>query len=166
MSIPPHHKFSADSGMTFQEVYDFAIKETIPVIQSVAKELGEAHFLEVFKKASIESGLEAGKAEARSLPCNDLASFTADLKNPNHFWQHVLSYDIIEDKPQAFEIKVTECLWAKTFREIGAENLGYLLICHPDYAVCQGFNPKIHMTRSKTLMQGDAYCDHRWIWEE
>jgi hypothetical protein len=39
----PKHKFSADSGMTFQEVYDFAIKETIPVIQSLAKELGEVH---------------------------------------------------------------------------------------------------------------------------
>jgi L-2-amino-thiazoline-4-carboxylic acid hydrolase len=158
------HKFLEDSNMTFQEVFDFAFKSLIPVLQSLAKELGEDHFLEVLKKVVSERALKAGQDTSRQLPSNDLAAFKA-AGEPGHFGQHVLTLEIVEDTPQAFEVKVTKCLWAKTFREMGAAELGYSLICYRDYTECQGFNPKITMTRSKTLMQGDDYCNHRFIWE-
>ena len=78
----------------------------------------------------------------------------------------MLSFEIVENTPRTFDLRVNECLWAKTFREIGAERIGYALICHPDYAYCRGFNPRITMTRSKTLMQGHSHCDHWWAWTE
>jgi hypothetical protein len=62
-------------------------------------------------------------------------------------------------------VRVTECLWAKTFRDLGASEIGSMLICHRDYADCRGFNPRITMIRSKTLMQGDEFCNHRFVWE-
>ena len=160
------HKFLENSNMTFQEVFDFAFKKLIPVLQGLAKELGEDHFLEAPKKVAFESALKAGQAAARKLPCNDFAAFTGSGSEPSHFAEHVLTREAVEDTPQAFELKVTECLWAKTFREMGAAEIGYSLICHRDYADCQGFNPKIIMTRSKTLMQGDDCCNHRFVWEE
>jgi hypothetical protein len=40
------HKFLEDSSMTFQEVFGFAFESLIPVLQGLAKELGEDHFLE------------------------------------------------------------------------------------------------------------------------
>ena len=46
------HKFLEGSNMTFQEVFDFAFKSLIPVLQGLAKELEEDHFLEVLKKVS------------------------------------------------------------------------------------------------------------------
>jgi hypothetical protein len=159
------HKFLEDSNMTFQEVFDFAFKSLIPVLQGLAKELEEDHFLEVLKKVSFESALKAGQDSARQLPCNDFAAFNASMREPSHFAQHILTLEIVEDTPQAVEVKVTECLWAKTFREMGAAEIGNLLICHRDYADCQGFNPKITLTRSKTLMQGDDCCNHRFVWE-
>jgi L-2-amino-thiazoline-4-carboxylic acid hydrolase len=160
------HKFLESSNMTFQEVFDFAFKTFIPDLRSLAEELGEAQVLAALKKVAFESALKAGQADARQLPSNDFAAFNAWAREPNHFWKHVLTFEIVEDSPQAFEVKVTECLWAKTFQEIGAADIGHLLICHPDYAYCQGFNPKITMRRSRTLMQGDNYCNHRWVWEE
>ena len=158
------HKFLEDSNMTFQEVFDFAFKSLIPVLQGLAKELGKDHFLEALKKVAFECALKAGQDTARQLQSNDLAAFKA-VGEPGHFGQHVLTLEIAKDTPQVFEVKVTECLWAKTFREMGAADIGYLLICHTDYADCQGFNPKITMTRSKTLMQGDDCCNHRFVWE-
>jgi len=158
------HKFLEGSNMTFQEVFDFAFKKFIPVLQGLTKELGEDHFLEVLKKVAFESALKAGQDTARQLPRNDLAAFTGSGEEPSHFSKHVLTLEIVEDTPQVFEVKVTECLWAKTFREMGAADIGYLLICHTDYADCQGFNPQITMTRSKTLMQGDDCCNHRFVW--
>ena len=158
------HKFLEDSNMTFQEVFDFAFKRLIPVLQGLAQELGEDRFLEALRKVVSERALKAGQDTARQLPSNDLAAFKA-AGEPDHFGKHVLTLEMAEDTPQAFEVKVTECLWAKTFREMGAAEIGYSLICHRDYAQCQGFNPKITMIRSKTLMQGDDYCNHRFVWE-
>jgi hypothetical protein len=158
------HKFLEDSNMTFQEVFHFAFKNLIPVLQGLAKELGEDHFKKALKKVSFESALRAAQDTARQLPCNDFAAFTASAREPGHFGKHILTLEVVEDTPQALEVQVTECLWAKTFREMGAGDIGYLLICHRDYADCQGFNPKITMRRSKTLMQGDGCCNHRFVW--
>ena len=159
------HKFLADSHMTFQEVFDFAFASLIPVLQGLAAELGEDHFLEALKKVSFECALKAGQDTARQLQCNDFAAFTASMREPSHFGKHVLTLEIVEDTPQAVEVKVTECLWARTFREVGAAEIGYRPICYRDYADCQGFNPRITMIRSRTLMQGDDYCNHRFVWE-
>jgi len=79
--------------------------------------------------------------------------------------KHVLTLKVVEDTPEAYEVKSTEGLWAQTFREKGAAEIGYALQCHRDYADCQGFNPKMTLTRSKTLMQGDDCCNHRFVWE-
>ena len=158
------HKFLESSDMTFQEVFDFAFKKLIPVLQGLAKEPGEDRFLEALKKVSFECALKTGQDKARQLPSNDFAAFIDPGSEPSHFGKHVLTRETVEDTPQAFELKVTECLWAKTFREMGAADIGYLLLCHTDYADCQGFNPKITLTRSKTLMQGDDCCNHRFVW--
>jgi hypothetical protein len=167
MSAEPiaHHKFLADSAMTFQEVFDFAYKGLIPVLQGLAVELGEDRFLEALKKVAFEAALKAGQETARQLLCNDFAAFNASMKEPDHFSKHILTLEVVEDTPRAVEVKVTECLWAKTFRELGAAEIGYRLICHRDYADCQGFNPRITLTRTKTLMQGDDCCNHRFLWE-
>jgi hypothetical protein len=159
------HKFLEGSNMTFQEVFDFAFKKLIPVLQGLAKELGEDRFLASLKKVASESALKAGQERASQLPRNDLAAFTGSGSEPSHFAKHVLTREIVEDTPQAFELRVTECLWAKTFREMGAADIGYVLLCHTDYADCQVFNPRITLTRSKTLMQGDDCCNHRFVWE-
>ena len=160
------HKFEVDSGMAFQGVFDFAFKTFVPLLRSLAEELGERQVLSVLKRLAGESGFEAGQADARLQPTNDFAAFHRRLREPNHFWKHVLTFDIVENSPRAFAIRVVECLWAKTFREIGAEAIGFSLICHPDYDYCRGFNPRITMSRSKTLMQGHSYCDHCWVWAE
>lgn len=160
------HKFQEDSNMTFQEVFDFAFEKIIPVLKGLAEELGEDRFSEALKKVASECALKAAQETASKLPRNDiLAAFTGSGEEPSRFAEHVLTREMVEETPQAFELRVTECLWAKTFREMGAEDLGHLLLCDTDYADCRGFNPKITLTRSKTLMQGDDCCDHRFVWE-
>lgn len=159
------HKFEADSNMTFHQVFNFAFKRYISVMKGLAKELGEEQFFAALKKAGYESALQSGQENASKLPCSDFAAYAAMARGSSFFGEHVITKEIVEDSPEAIEVKVTECLWAKVFREMGAEEIGYLFICHPDYADCQGFNPRITMIRSKTLMQGDDCCNHRFVWQ-
>jgi hypothetical protein len=79
------------------------------------------------------------------------------------FWRHVLTFELVENTAKAAEIKVTECLWAKTFREANAADIGYAFVCHGDFAYAPAFNPKMKMIRTKTLMQGHDCCNHRYV---
>lgn len=160
------HKFLQDSRMSFQEVYNFAFRYQARMYRALAKEFGEERFMEVLRRLASEDGLRAGQEDGRRAPCNDFAAYVAEMKGRSYFSNHVLTFEIVEETPTTFEIEVTECLWAKPFREIGAADIGHALICHPDYALCQGFNPRITMQRTRTLMQGDDCCDHRWVWEK
>jgi hypothetical protein len=49
--------------------------------------------------------------------------------------------------------------------EAKAGDLGFAAICYGDYNMATGFNPKVRMVRDKTLMQGHAYCNHRYLLE-
>jgi hypothetical protein len=159
------HKFRENSNMTFEEVFDFAYANLVPVLQGLARELGEERFLEVLRRISHEAARKAGEETARRLPSDDLTAFKT-AGEPGPFGRHVLPLEMVEDTPEAFEVKVSECLWAKTFREMGAAEIGSALICHRDFGDCQEFNAKIRMSRSKTLMEGDDSCNHRFVWED
>jgi hypothetical protein len=160
------HKFLEDSGMSFQEVFEFAYRDHLEVMLFLAKEIGKDKFLEMLKRDGDEWAKQEAQKELKTLPANDFATFRAEgRKKPNRFWEHVITSVIVEDTDRAIETKVTECLWAKTYREAKAADLGYILCCYPDFPSATAFNPKLKLIRTKTLMQGDDYCNHRWVWE-
>ena len=159
------HKFLEDSGMSFQEVFDLAFKEFyIPIMKSLANEIGKDEFIETLKKARSECGKQEGQNLAKSLGKNDMASFAAWIKE-NELFKHACTFDIVEETDKAFEQKITECLWAKTFREADAADIGYAAICYGDYTFAPSFNPKMKMIRPKTLMQGHDFCHARFVLE-
>ena len=160
------HKFDADAQMSFREVYDFAYGGgAIPLLKSLGEEAPAGEYLDRLQRASARVADRQGRAMAASLRDNSLAAFTSWAKEPDRLWEHVLTFEIVEDAESAFEVKVTECLWAQTFRESDAADIGYASVCHPDFALCQAFNPKIRMERTTTLMQGHDCCNHRWVVE-
>ena len=55
---------------------------------------------------------------------------------------------------------VTKCAMYDLAKTLGAEKWFYHLACLVDPAMMNGFKEKIVFSRSKTLMQGDSYCDH------
>jgi hypothetical protein len=100
---------------------------------------------------------------AEGVESTDWATWTALMDDPDN---QRITFEVVERTDRVWEIKVTECLMAKTFREAGAADIGYAVQCSGDPALCRGFNPKIRQLRTKTLMQGDDCCNHRWVWEE
>ena len=161
----PKHKFFGDSGLSFAEVFRNAYASDVPIWRGIEKEMGSEKFAAMVKRVIDEAAGREMVELAKRLGKNDLAAYTEIMRKPNRFWQNVLTFQIVEDTPQAFELKVTECLWAKTFRDAKAGDLGYLLSCYGDFASAKGFNPKMRMIRTKTLMQGDDCCNHRYVIE-
>ncbi len=152
--------------MNFDQVYAFAYQEGfIPVMKNLAKDIGHDSFIEMQKKASSEAAVDEVKRSTQNLPKKDLATSLADMKSGSYFWKHVVTYKFVEETDKAAEARITECLWAKTFREMDAADIGYAAICYPDFAAAPAFNPKMKLTRTKTLMQGHDCCNHRWVME-
>lgn len=159
------HKFLTDSGMSFAEVFRMAYGSSLSLWRGFEKELGKEKFAALMKQIVDEAALRESAEMARKAGKNDLAAYMEPMKNPDRFWSNVLTFRAVEDTPKAYEVRVTECLWAKTFHDANAADLGYLLSCYGDYASAKGFNPKMRLIRTKTLMQGDAFCNHRYVVE-
>ncbi|UCG03785.1 MAG: L-2-amino-thiazoline-4-carboxylic acid hydrolase [Candidatus Heimdallarchaeota archaeon] len=66
----------------------------------------------------------------------------------------------IERTKTAVQIYCTKCPIADAYRSINKEKYGIQFHCSEDPFIVKGYNPKITFKRTKTLMNGDEYCDH------
>ena len=131
--------------------------------KAVEKELGKEKSSGLLKKMATEMNLERGKRQAKNSKDLSLKSYTRMFAEPKN-WEGMLIMEIVEDTDTAFELKVSDCITAAVFRDADAAEIGHSCVCWGDYAWAEGFNPKIKLVRDKTLMQGDKYCNHRYIW--
>jgi hypothetical protein len=73
-----------------------------------------------------------------------------------------LDYEVLKQAPDAFEMNVTGCRYAQFYKELGAPELGFLLVCSADFPMAEGFGRDIELTRTQTIMQGASHCDFRY----
>ena len=65
-----------------------------------------------------------------------------------------------------FAFNVTRCRYAEMYRAMGLGEIGHLLSCQRDGAFCEGYDPKLKMERTQTIMGGASHCDFRYHYEE
>jgi hypothetical protein len=159
------HKFESDSGMTMQQVFNFAFKENyIPAMKNLMKQIERENFLEMLKKSS-EMQYETDENAYFKNKERTLKTWSDFSKKLMKDWDNSLTGEILTDTDNVLEIKYTECLYAKTFREADAADIGYAALCYGDYPWTKQFNPNLKLIREKTLMQGDDYCHFKWVME-
>lgn len=64
-----------------------------------------------------------------------------------------------------FEFNVTRCRYAEMYKAMGLGEIGGLLSCNRDGSFCEGYDPKLKMTRTQTIMEGASHCDFRYRYE-
>lgn len=134
----------------------------IALAKKMRDTLGFDRTVEVLNDFSTDMGLQAGARQAQRMGSNDFSAFVSQFRPPN--FAKRLTHEVVEDTDTTFQIKVTECVWAEVFRAAGmAGELGHAAVCQMDYHTPVAFNPKIRMERTKTLMQGQDCCNHRYI---
>ena len=140
------------SEMSYESIFNFAFRDYfIPLLKELSIRYQKEEFLDMMKEAASQAFSQKEVMDKSN-------------KNLNHvFWQHVIEREVIEDSEKAFELKITGCLWEKVYREANATDLGYAIVCHTDFATAEASNQTL--VRTKTLMQGDDCCNHRWIYK-
>jgi len=158
------HKFDKPyrRQLTSRQVSDLRHRNFISLAKDLEKEMGKEALIEFLKKRTLTQLLGQGKSYAKRSPDTSFRTFSNIFKGPG--MQAILTMEIIEDTDTVFEVKVTECLVADTFLQAKAGEIGNAAVCIGDYTFAEGFNPKIKMIRDKTLTLGNAYCNHRYVW--
>jgi hypothetical protein len=162
------HKFLEDSGMTVEEVFQYAYRDNfVPYMQAIAKDIGEEKFITMLKKTASANAAQMMRGMTKDLPKKDFAVFNDFLKNIlNAFpYKNALVSEIVEETDKVIELRHKECLFAKTFLEANAADIGYATQCHPSDAMVRAFNPKIRVDNPKNFMKGDEVCIERFVWE-
>ena len=73
-----------------------------------------------------------------------------------------LEVEILHRGAERLDFNVRRCRFAEMYVEMGMRDIGHLLSCNRDAALCVGYNPEIELTRTQTIMQGQPYCDFRF----
>lgn len=128
-----------------------------PMIKAFSEEFGKEKSEAVIKKVIRELAMESGKMLAAFTGGNELSNLQKGL--PLFAQAGALEFDIIEAHSEKISMNVTRCRYAEMYRKNGMPEFGYLLSCGRDYALIEGFNPDITLTRTQTIMEGAAYCD-------
>jgi hypothetical protein len=134
----------------------------IEFIKTLRSELEEDELIRLLNIHSANWGRRIGERHAANSPDTSFQSFVANFRPPNY--DKSLTLEIVEDTDKAFGLRVTKCVWAKVFRDAGLGGaIGHAALCNMDYYWPPAFNDNFEMERSKTLMQGDDHCNHRYI---
>jgi hypothetical protein len=132
-----------------------------PIYEEMREAIGEDKAREILRNAIRRAAVESGaEMAARVSGGADLESFKAI--QPLWTKDDALAIEVIDDAPGVFDFNVTRCRYAETYRAMGLGDIGHLLSCNRDGAFCEGFDPRIKLTRTQTIMGGASHCDFRY----
>ena len=131
-----------------------------PLIAAVRAELGDEKALAMLRGVIVDLARQAGADLARELGEQTLEAFAASLDR----WKEggALEIDLLEQSADRLSFNVTRCRYAEMYRALGLADLGGSLSCQRDFALIEGFNPAVRLTRTQTIMEGAPFCDFRF----
>jgi hypothetical protein len=133
----------------------------VPLVRALQAELGEERANAIVGKALGDLYRKYGEKWWRSQGGHDLGQKVASAFD-KFAADGAMKYDVLKQAPDAFEVNVTECRYAKFYKEIGAPELGFLLTCSADFPMSAGWGADVQFTRTQTIMQGASHCDFRY----
>jgi len=133
-----------------------------PIYRELSAEIGEARAKAIIARAIREAAIEAGKDFAAKTPGGVNLQTFQDIQ---HLWTQddALKIETLRATPEAFEFNVRRCRYAETYRRMGLGEIGALLSCNRDGAFCEGYDKRLKLTRTQTIMEGASHCDFRYV---
>jgi L-2-amino-thiazoline-4-carboxylic acid hydrolase len=136
------------------------------VHEELTSRLGAETAKEILTKVIRGSAIEQGKRFVSAEPggTTTMASFVKlyDLWTMNG----ALEISVQRQDERHFDFNVTRCKYAEMYREMGLGELGRILSCNRDGTFCQGYDPKIRLERTQTIMEGAGCCDFRYEYQD
>lgn len=133
----------------------------MPVLERLSQEFGRERVFGLARDVIVEVARAQGRELAGQMGGNTVAHFAASTEN----WRKGNAYemDVLAQTDERYDFNVTRCRYAEMYRALGIAEVGELLSCNRDFALIEGFNPDIKLTRTQTIMEGAPHCDFRFV---
>ena len=142
------------------------------MLKEVYDTLKESHGVETAKATIAEAVRRSSKAQAKRFADKarttegrtSLASFVS--LRPLWTMNGALEIEMIEETRSKLSYNVTRCRYAEMYKAMGLGEIGHLLSCQRDGTFCEGYDERLKLTRTQTIMQGASHCDFRYVYED
>ena len=161
------HKFDTQYTISYRNLMREIFEGQVRLARILEEKLGidEAH--KIIYETRVNSDIEQAKRQIQELgkPKNfeEFKRLMHKL-HENDFASHLFTIEYPIDNDKEVEFNTKECIMAEVFKELGAEDLGYLMVCKPDYDSTPVYNENVSLIRTKCLMFGDECCDTKYCW--
>ena len=128
-----------------------------PLLDALGREFGRERVIEIARDTIVRIAHEQGDQLAEAVGGRTLDHFAGSLGA----WTkgNALEVQVLEQSDETFSFNVTRCRYAEMYRSLGVPELGAVLSCNRDFALIEGFNPEVALTRTQTIMEGAPFCD-------
>jgi L-2-amino-thiazoline-4-carboxylic acid hydrolase len=133
----------------------------VPLVRTLQAELGEERANALVRKSLGALYRQFGEAWWRAQGGSKVEERLA-MAFEKFAAGDALDYEVLKRSADTVELNVTGCRYAKFYQEIGAPELGFLLICSADFTYAEGFGGDVQLVRTQTIMQGADHCDFRY----
>lgn len=131
-----------------------------PVIREVARRYGKEEALAILKRVNQQEAFERGRKMAGNAQEHTIDLLVKDVAT----WGEsgVWEMEVLEQTPTTYFFNVRRCPYHEKYRELGIEEFGVELSCCRDEPFARGLDPKLELVRTKTIMEGEDFCDFRY----
>ena len=77
-----------------------------------------------------------------------------------------LERQVLEQSDTKYRFNVTRCKYAEMYRAMGLGEIGHLLSCQRDGTFCEGYDTRLRLKRTQTIMQGASHCDFDYTYDK
>lgn len=132
-----------------------------PIYEVMRERLGEEVAQSILDTAITRAAIAAGKSFAAKTPGGTTLRTFQELQD---LWTQddALVIDVTKATDEEFHYNVKRCRYAETYKEMGLGHIGHLLSCNRDGVFCTGYDPRITLERTQTVMEGASHCDFKY----
>ncbi|WP_334129833.1 L-2-amino-thiazoline-4-carboxylic acid hydrolase [Sneathiella sp.] len=148
---------SEEMNITPFELIKLTVEAQIPLVRAMEEELGKEKAHAIIRKALDTRNRQISEERAKETPMTirmleaEFASFGIGVD---------FEFDVLKRDEREFHVDVHRCAYTRMMNDLGARDLGPLLICNCDFALAEGLG--LELRREKTCMKGDGVCDFRF----
>ena len=136
------------------------------VYDEMNADLGEAAAKRILSNAVIRLAKQAAADMAKDAPGGEPSLDSFRAIQPRWTAEDALRIDVVKSTGSDFHFNVTRCRYAEMYRSMGLAELGAVLSCNRDGAFCEGYDARLKLQRTQTLMGGATHCDFRYHWSD
>jgi hypothetical protein len=134
------------------------------LIREFGRTLGTDRAMEIAAAAVSSDAEAAGREAAARQGGGSLAGLERLVRE---VWSagDAMTVRFLEGTERRLSFDVTRCAYADLYDRLGMRELGFCLSCSRDEPFARGFNPRLRLVRTQTIMQGASSCDFRFSFE-